>query len=231
MVTNNQLTSRQEHRPDGKLELHHVFSTIQGEGPFAGTPAIFVRLYGCNLQCPYCDTDYTSKKELVAPLKLVELVMACQPLQKLVVISGGEPFRQNIVPAVECLLAAGFRVQVETNGTGYLQDFPFDKATVVCSPKTGRINVDLAKHAHAFKYVVQAGKVNQQDGLPISTLGQLTQHSVARPPVGSMAEIFVQPLDEQDAEKNKANLDAAIQSCVRFGYRLCIQTHKLVNLE
>jgi organic radical activating enzyme len=235
MQINNQPTSRQEHRPDGFLELHHMFPTIQGEGPFAGTPAIFVRLHGCNLQCPFCDTDYTSQNQLLGAneilRRLIHLDHSLAGPIGLVVITGGEPFRQNIVPLVQWLLATDYRVQVETNGTGFLHDFPFDRATVVCSPKTGRINVDIAKHAHAFKYVVQAGYIDPADGLPISTLGQLTQHSVARPPVGSRAEIYVQPLDEQDAVKNRANTDAAVESCMRYGYRLCIQTHKLVNLE
>ena len=47
---------------DGTLEVHSIFKTIQGEGPFCGTPAVFIRLAGCNLQCPWCDTCllYTS---------------------------------------------------------------------------------------------------------------------------------------------------------------------------
>ena len=45
------------------LEVVDLWQTIQGEGPFAGMRAIFIRLAGCNLQCPFCDTDYTSKRE------------------------------------------------------------------------------------------------------------------------------------------------------------------------
>src|SRR3954467_9071958 len=48
-------------RSDGNsLSIHSIFYTLQGEGPYSGCPAVFMRLAGCNLQCPGCDTDYTS---------------------------------------------------------------------------------------------------------------------------------------------------------------------------
>jgi 7-carboxy-7-deazaguanine synthase len=240
MNANTQPPERLFLHAQGALHIQEVFPTIQGEGPFAGTPATFVRLAGCNLQCPGCDTDYTSKRQTMTATEVVQLVRktiwpARRPhkayeVQPLVVITGGEPFRQNLTPLVTILLGLGYRVQVETNGTYFLDGFPWDKVTVVCSPKTGRINWDMAQRVNAFKYVVQAGYVSMDDGLPFATLGQLDQSSVARPPVGSTAEIYVQPLDEQDQTKNRANLDAAVASCLRFGHRLCIQTHKLAQV-
>lgn len=232
MKINTQEKERVFLHPQGALHLHSIFPTIQGEGPFAGCPAIFVRLAGCNLQCPFCDTDYTSNRSTVAPTEVTAQVRSLRrPDERaLVVITGGEPFRQNLEPLVTLLLGLGYRVQIETNGTLYLDNFPYDRVTIVCSPKTGRINYDMAKRVNAFKYVVQAGYIDPQDGLPISTLGQSTQISVAKPPVGSAAEIYVQPLDEQDVHKNVANTQAALDSCLKFGHRLCIQTHKLVNV-
>lgn len=236
MNINKQAPERPFLHQQGTLQIQEVFATIQGEGPFAGTPATFVRLAGCNLQCPGCDTDYTSKRQTLTATEVVQAVRQAtawrpsEKLQPLVVITGGEPFRQNLTPFVTILLGLGFRVQLETNGTFMLDGFPWEKVTVVCSPKTGRINYDFSHRVNAFKYVVQAGYVDPTDGLPFATLGQLTQSSVARPPVGSAAEIYVQPLDEQDKTKNKANLAAAVQSCLQFGYRLCIQTHKLANV-
>lgn len=232
---NNQPTEKLNIHPEGALHLHHCFPTIQGEGPFAGTPAIFVRLAGCNLQCPACDTDYTSERTTVHPLEIISHVEQWVPPQRrhrqLVVITGGEPFRQNLAPLVVALVAEGYRVQIETNGTLWLEHFPADICTIVCSPKTPKINPKLAEKVTAFKYVVQTGFVDASDGLPFATLGQINQKSVARPPVGSLAEIYVQPLDEQDAKKNRANTELAVRSCLTFGYRLCIQTHKLANLE
>lgn len=214
------------------LQVHSIFATIQGEGPFAGTPAVFIRLTGCNIRCPGCDTDYTSRRIFQLPSEVLEeVVRQAGSAVTLVVITGGEPFRQNFAPLVSLLLKAGFRVQVETNGTVMRtgEGMPWDEITIVCSPKTPKIDPQMADLVDAFKYVVQAGQVSELDGLPLSTLS--SGKTVARPPVGSPASIYVQPFDEQDAAKNKANLEAAVASCRRFGYRLCLQIHKLCNLE
>src|SRR5574343_1826946 len=84
------------------LEVHSIFSTIQGEGPFCGRPAVFVRLAGCNLQCPGCDTDYTQNRarldyEIILSIIRDQLALTASKAN-LIVVTGGEPFRQNIAP-------------------------------------------------------------------------------------------------------------------------------------
>jgi len=71
-MLNQQLAEKRVERQDGALEIIDIFPTIQGEGPFAGEPAIFVRLAGCVLQCPLCDTDYTSGRRLISIPSLTE---------------------------------------------------------------------------------------------------------------------------------------------------------------
>lgn len=214
------------------LAINSIFATIQGEGPFAGEPAIFVRLAGCNLQCPACDTEYT-RRNLYAASVILTTVSSLLPRRvsrkkPLVVITGGEPFRQSALrDLVETLLCASYRVQIETNGTIGIADFPYKYITLVCSPKTPKINREILMNADAFKYVLQAGHV-AEDGLPSDTMG--TSWAVARPAPINPAEIFVQPLDEQNEEKNKLNMQAAVESSMIFGHRLCIQTHKIANL-
>lgn len=100
--------------------------TFQGEGPSCGHPALFIRLSRCNLTCARCDTKYTwdwshfdprqeSTKRPVADL----VAWAASSPVELVVITGGEPLIQqrNLVALVRGLLAAGKRVEFETNGT------------------------------------------------------------------------------------------------------------------
>jgi len=229
MHVNQQPVEKQSLRPDGALEVFKIWKTIQGEGPYAGTPAVFVRLSGCNLQCPMCDTDYTSKRLLRTIPSIIEEIRELKN-NGLVVITGGEPFRQNLQPLCQALKRAFYKVQVETNGT-----FPIPVSmeifmnAVVCSPKTPKLSPSAIEGITHFKYVVEDGFVSDEDGLPTRVLGGV---GAARPPEGFSANnIFIQPMDEQDEVKNKRHLEAALQSCFRFGYRFCLQVHKYVGLE
>ena len=86
------------------LWVHSIFPTIQGEGIFAGVPAVFLRLGGCNLQCPFCDTDYTEGSEWMQGDQIVYLVRFFMPRKaNLVVITGGEPMRQKLGPLIKTL--------------------------------------------------------------------------------------------------------------------------------
>lgn len=231
-------------RPDGAVELvGEPWWTLQGEGPLAGTPAVFVRLAGCNLTCPRCDTDYTSRRRLWTPAEVVEAVRRAGdgvgPLPNvLVVITGGEPFRQNLATLCWELLENDYRVQIETNGTLPpspnlpLSDDGGPSIEIVCSPKTPRVHPELALWAAAWKYVLSADAVDPHDGLPTDVLGSGLRP--ARPPLDGEpvdpADIFVQPLDEGDPEQNRRHQAAAVASCLKYGYRYSHQLHKLLGL-
>ena len=86
------------------LQVHSIFHTIQGEGPFAGTPAVFIRLAGCNLKCPGCDTEYTSKRKEMTVAQILDAIYEVSSITtKLVVITGGEPFRQDLTRLLNAL--------------------------------------------------------------------------------------------------------------------------------
>ena len=231
MQPNKQRIEKQLLSIDGDLAVHSIFKTIQGEGPFAGLPATFVRLAGCNLQCPLCDTDYTGIRNVYAYPDLVREVEQNALPSKLVVLTGGEPFRQNITPFVNRLIEKGFRVQVETNGTLYLPTFPYDKVMVVCSPKAGTVNKLLAPHIRAYKYVVSADDVSELDGLPIKALEHSASPQVARPPADFRGLVYIQPVDEQDSIRNALHTQTAVESSMKYGYILCLQLHKILNME
>jgi len=230
---NNQIPLKPIRNSGGDyLFTHSIFNTIQGEGPFAGTPATFIRLGGCNLQCPGCDTEYTEGVKKRWVLEIVDNVfdLGVSPA-KLIVITGGEPFRQDISMLVNHLLRLALRVQIETNGTlppndGMMVDHPH--LTIVCSPKTPRIHDAIRSRADAFKYVAKAGDMSYIDGLPNHAL-DLPGRQLARPPSG--AKVYIQPMDEQNAERNAANLAACQASALKFGYTLCIQLHKILGVE
>lgn len=233
--------------PSQLLHVNSIFYTIQGEGPFAGRTAVFVRLAGCNLQCPMCDTEYT-KRVLLSTNDIIHRVRTAfyggtaffptnrQPHYRpkpLVVITGGEPLRQPITYMVRALLNEGFMVQIETNGTLF-QPLPFAHAdlTIVCSPKAGRVNPKLMEHITAFKYVARASELlNSADGLPLKALDHSNGGRLARPGDGWEGAVYLQPADEKDEAANARNLQAVVDSCLMHGYRLCLQMHKYCNVE
>jgi 7-carboxy-7-deazaguanine synthase len=233
---------------DGTLAVHSIFLTIQGEGPFCGTPCVFVRLAGCNLQCPGCDTDYTSTRRQMGPYEVLaevnELWRAERWRRGLVVITGGEPFRQELSELFGVLCDNSYYVQVESNGTlaapmmapggawAYNTRVRLSEARVgvyvVCSPKTAGLNRRTFEVACALKYVVQAGQV-EADGLPSHALEHVSRP--ARPPEDWDRLVYVQPMDEGDPAANTANLAAALASSLRHGYTLQVQMHKVIGVE
>lgn len=202
------------------LQVQHIFPTLQGEGPFTGVPSIFIRLGGCNLACSFCDTEFETFETMTldAILASVSKLSNSTPL---IVITGGEPFRQPIRPLCEALLAKGYKVQIETNGTLY-RDIP-EAVQIICSPKTvnGRyvpIRDDVMRRALGVKFIVSSAK---SDYTAVAQVGQ----SVYGTPV------YVQPMDEYDETVNRNNLHHAVRIAANGGYRLCLQTHKMLGIE
>lgn len=234
---NQQKIEKRSKRTDGLLAVHSIFHTIQGEGPFCGTPAVFIRLGGCNLQCPQCDTDYTSKVKLAGSLEILASV-AMWAGSGLVVITGGEPFRQNLSELLTVLTQNRYYVQIETNGTLAPSPFPYNFRTdtrsgayIVCSPKTGRVNHIIEQHACAMKYVMSALSVDKDDGLPIQALDHPVERRVARPTKNFTGVVYLQPLDVKDPIQNQLNLEAVVDSCMNHGYILQLQVHKLIGKQ
>ena len=215
------------------LLIHSIFFTIQGEGPNVGMPAVFVRLGGCNLQCPGCDTEYSKGaaiESIESILTRVQMAFGDYKGQRLVVITGGEPFRQQIEPLCSLLHLSGMIIQVETNGTLGLQGHEYDyPIQIVVSPKAGKVHPTLYPYITAYKYVLDSNNVDLRDGLPTSVLGMPA--APARPHEGFGGYVYVQPADESNGWTNAGNCQAAITSAMKFGYRLCLQTHKIVGLD
>lgn len=204
------------------LEVQEIFPTLQGEGPYAGWPAIFIRLGGCNLACNFCDTEFESYKSL----ELSEIISEVLPRVhksniQLVVVTGGEPFRQPITKLCDMLLENGLMVQIETNGTLY--QAIDERVDVICSPKNTNgvyspIRPDLLERISAFKFIISAHDKNY--GV-VSEVGQ----SLYNVPV------YVQAMDEYDEVKNKANLALALSLAMENGYRLSMQLHKFLGIK
>jgi organic radical activating enzyme len=219
MFGNNPI--RPPEQGDGSgLKVVSMFATLQGEGPFAGHPSVFVRLGGCNLACDFCDTEFESFHDMHLQEILGKIETLAGNSHRLVVITGGEPFRQNIRPLCEALLAQGLRVQIETNGTLW-RDLP-SEVDIVCSPKVSGgsyhlLRPDLLARVNALKFIISA---THPDYRAVGEVGQAT-HNIP---------VYVQPMDEGDAAKNAANQALALELAMAHGYRLSLQTHKLLGI-
>ena len=235
-----------------QLAVESVFYTLQGEGPYSGRPALFIRMAGCNLACHFCDTQFESQAERLQHVDgIVARILGDFTVQqrRFVVLTGGEPLRQNISTLCERLLATGTNlIQVETAGTAWQSgldhmlfgDWP--RLVLVCSPKTPKVRPEVERFCRHYKYVVRAGDLAEPgDGLPcmgtqVATQGMI-QH-LYRPSgyyfgvgEGGPITIWVSPMDEYHTEKNRANMEAARDACLKHGYRLSLQVHKLVGVE
>ena len=123
-------------------DLVEIFESLQGEGRNTGRPCVFLRFAGCNLKCPWCDTDVTRRFSASLADILKELK---QYKAKSVILTGGEPTIRNGMPElVAALKAAGYWIGVETNGTNDADWLGFVDY-VACSPKRGAaLNLERA---------------------------------------------------------------------------------------
>jgi len=99
-------------------EVEEYFYSIQGEGANVGVPAFFIRLKGCDVCCPWCDSKSTWHRGdgmMMDDEKLAEIVKDSGA--KKMVITGGEPFMQDLHPLTVALKNTGIKIMVETSGT------------------------------------------------------------------------------------------------------------------
>jgi organic radical activating enzyme len=132
------------------VAVAETFISIQGEGAWVGMPMFFIRLAGCNLSCPWCDTDHSMQE---MPSVGALLCRAVNGRLHHVCITGGEPTAQPeaLAGLIAALRAAGFVIHLETNGTGQV---PEDTDWVTVSPKGAPLVVCRCEDV---KVVLQVG--------------------------------------------------------------------------
>lgn len=188
--------------------INEIFFSIQGEGLYSGTPAIFVRLSGCNLNCSFCDTskdtNYTlSLEEVFSTIKKIN------PHCFLVTITGGEPTLQDLQPLVELLHKNEYKVHLETNGTN---TWPIDFDFVTVSPKT----TTIPNHIYLFA-----------DQLKI--LFKYNDTTIINHYKDKHHLIYIQPIDDDTKELNTQA--ALLYQHKHPEIRLSVQLHKLLGVK
>lgn len=213
---------------DGRfLYVQSIFKTIQGEGPNVGMPSIFIRLGGCNLACEFCDTEFENfqKQNIEDILRQVNSLMQTDVKQKfqwLIVITGGEPFRQSIELLCSKLISLGLKVQIETNGTLFRPAL-HPNVEIICSPKIinnkyHMLRDDLLQRIVALKFLISA-HIKGYD--IVCDIGQ-NKYNIP---------VFLQPMDEYNKQKNHQNERLALKLALENGYRLSMQIHKILDIE
>ncbi|MCM1356204.1 MAG: 7-carboxy-7-deazaguanine synthase QueE [Staphylococcus sp.] len=189
--------------------VNEIFYSLQGEGYFTGTPAVFLRFSGCNLRCGFCDTRH----EEHTPMSAAEIIAALSAYpSRHLIITGGEPSLQLDQVLVDMLHDAGYFIQIETNGTRRL---PEGIDWVTCSPKgdnSGETAVRL-RTIDELKVVYQ--------GQDVETLANSLP----------AMHYFLQPCSSQDYEGGSNTRETIEYILAHPHWRLSLQTHKLINIQ
>ena len=108
------------------MRVVEIFKSIEGEGKRAGLPCTFIRLYGCDLDCSYCDTDYGRKGGNYTEYTIDEILDKVKELGlNAITITGGEPLiHRDVYNLIESLTDENYWVNIETNGANKLKMFP-----------------------------------------------------------------------------------------------------------
>jgi organic radical activating enzyme len=218
-----------ETNPD-RLQVHEIFLTLQGEGPFSGQRAVFVRMSGCNLRCWWCDTQWDDDRDpYMSPDEMFRQIKElARRKETLVVLTGGEPCRQNLLKLVELLWSAGYPIQVETAGVIW-QDWLL-ATTIVVSPKTPLVHPKIREHAKYWKYPLLEGHTDSSDGLPYTNTQRTDGPKVflSRPPPNST--VYITPVDTPEENTNGNNRALVARTAMQYGYTAQLQIHKYLEI-
>jgi len=226
--------------PDGALYVTSMFFTLQGEGPFAGKPALFIRLAKCNLNCSFCDTffddgdwmtfsklqtkiyhticDYWNSRGEQVPLWV--LPRGSKRFNVVLVVTGGEPLLQkNLMEFLNEVQHTFLDIQIESNGT-VNQTVP-DHVTLVCSPKCAEKNgvaikylapTDLIlKRADCLKFVMNAD--------PSSPYSTIPDWAFAWRDASPFNEIYISPMNVYNDFPQKIKLMRSTKETITLADR------------
>lgn len=110
---------------DRMYKVNEIFVSIDGEGVRTGLPTVFIRLYGCNLKCSYCDTRYSCENSEYTEMSLMDILEQVLSYGvPRVTLTGGEPLiHEGVKDLINSLVVNGIEVNIETNGAVDLSDF------------------------------------------------------------------------------------------------------------
>lgn len=235
------------HLKADEVLVTNTWATIQGEGPFAGHPAYFIRVAGCNRgakqgDCSFCDTSFELANGKIYTIDQL-VFKAKSQLSRLVILTGGEPSLQpNLMPLIKALFEADKKTQIESNGDRLADGYSKGMATLVVSPKITPstkaykpLRADVAKAVDFLKFVVDARPESPYNALPMWAyerdhseiyISPLAVYKRAVHP-GEIASFWTEDL--LDREATAANYFYAGWIAKTNNFRLSTQQHLLVG--
>lgn len=194
-----------------RYPINEIFYSLQGEGVNAGRPAVFLRFSGCNLKCPFCDTDHHNATAMSAD-EIIERIGRYAPC-RLVVLTGGEPSLHIDDDLIGMLNKLGYEIAIETNGTNTLPD---GITHVTLSPKD-----EFCDRAEIL--------LNKCDELKVVYTGDNNPLIYNNIKTSNRA---LQPCDTGDLEINRRLITEAMEFCLAHPeWRLSLQLHKILDIR
>ena len=213
------------------MKVVEIFRSIDGEGKRVGLPTTFVRLFGCNLKCSYCDTRYGCEGDGYDVMSIPEILWECKTLEtKSVTITGGEPLIHiGIKLLVEELLANGYWVNIETNGSINVNKF---RSEVRNSNKDNKL---------FFTVDYKCPCSGMEDKMDKDMFGKLRSTDVLKFVVGSVHDMDVALSVLEETETDAEVYFSPVFGCIepseivdyilRYGLYDCkvqVQLHKII---
>lgn len=194
--------------------VNEIFHSLQGEGANTGRAAVFVRLAGCNLACPYCDTDFAQGKKM----SLEEIARSIEHYPtRFLIWTGGEPTLQLTEEATAYFHRLGYYQAIETNGT---RPVPKGIDYISCSPKPeaiGKLKENFPDGVGEFRFPLGSDTPLPP---PIDEL-PTAQHYLVSP-------IFA---GDDAMEPDPSAITRSVEFVKAFpAWRLSIQMHKLIHI-
>ena len=196
-------------------KINEIFYSLQGEGHHTGYPSVFIRFSGCNLECPFCDTQhedgvYMSDDDIIHAVNLYTASW--------IVLTGGEPALHIDSGFVRMLKrATGKKVAVETNGTVPL---PEEIDWVTVSPKEGICGGEGGEI-----------KIEKADEIKVIDVGQNLAPYFELPCRKEATLMYLQPCyveDERQRESNRLRTLSRVLADPRW--TLSVQLHRYLGI-
>jgi len=194
-------------------KINEIFYSVQGEGAHVGEPAVFVRFSGCNMHCPFCDTDHSE----ATPMNDDEIVHAvCLYPARWIVLTGGEPSLWIDDSLVQTLHRATHKtIAIETNGTNHV---PEGIDWITLSPKTD---------VNPTRPVI----VQRADEIKVVDRGQDLEQYFSLPQWKPGVQMYLQPCYVEDHEQYQQNLYNTVRRAMADPrWRISAQLHRFLGI-